>query len=261
MGCTSISLFSPFQEKGVDQSALISESEKENDQETQPKSNNDKKSPTSKTEITSTPATQETNTNSSTVSAAASGTIANKACFGAGCYWGTEKYLYSNFNSKFRGVGEITEGQVGFMSPDKNAVANPSYKKVCSGETGHIEVYDCTFTGGETYYEAMVKFFFQFHDPTTSNKQGNDVGTQYQTVIFYYDEQQKAIAEKVKADMQDHLDNGRIKAKYDGKVVTTKILPATIFYPAHLEHQEYLSKNPDGYCNHRIRFVEWPTSN
>ena len=96
----------------------------------------------------------------------------NHACFGAGCYWGTEKYFKKQFPE------QITHGKVGFMGP-QSAPPNPSYQAVCSGTTGHVEVYNFKYTGGNEAYEAITRFFFQFHDPTTKDRQGNDQGTQY----------------------------------------------------------------------------------
>lgn len=140
-----------------------------------------------------------------------------------------------------------------------DAKKNPSYKEVCSGSTGHVEVYDLEYDGGEQTFEQLVKFFFQFHDPTTFNKQGNDAGTQYASVIYCYDVKQMNIASRVKDELQQLLDSGKLENVYSGNRVTTSIRKATIFYPAHEEHQEYLAKNPNGYCNHRIRIKEWPT--
>ena len=111
------------------------------------------------------------------VSLAESKTMTNEgesyAGFGAGCYWGTEKYFKKDFKKYFPNKGEITWGKVGFMGPT-TAKANPSYREVCSGSTGHVEVYNLKFTGGNEAYEALTRFFFQFHDPTTLNSQGND---------------------------------------------------------------------------------------
>lgn len=142
------------------------------------------------------------------------------------------------------------------MGPE-GAKESPSYKEVCEGTTGHVEVFNFTYKGGEEMYEQIVRFFFQFHDPTTLNRQKNDKGTQYASVIYYADEKQKAIALKVRAELQALMDEGKISCFMEPKV-TTAVLPATVFYPAHDEHQEYLSKNPKGYCNHRVRFPEWP---
>ncbi len=181
--------------------------------------------------------------------------ISNKACFGAGCYWGTEKYFFHDFNKR-NNNGKINNGQVGFMGPE-SAPVNPNYKDVCSGSTGHVEVYNLEFTGGADFYEALVRFFFQFHDPTTFNKQGNDKGTQYASVIYCYDKAQFDIAHKVRDELQELIDERKITC-FTEKKVNSDIRMSTIFYPAHSEHQDYLANNPNGYCNHRIRFSEWP---
>jgi peptide-methionine (S)-S-oxide reductase len=97
-----------------------------------------------------------------------------------------------------------------------------------------------------------------FHDPTTKNRQGNDAGTQYASVIFVNDDVQKQIAEEVTAELQQAVNDGKVK--YEGKTVETAIVPMQKYYPAHEEHQEYLMKNPYGYCNHRFRFKEWPVA-
>lgn len=180
-----------------------------------------------------------------------------KACFGAGCYWGTEKYFRHDFSRKHQHLGIIHQGNVGFMGPIY-APENPSYREVCSGETGHVEVYDLEYSGGAPYFEALVRFFFQFHDPTTANRQGNDKGTQYASVIYCYSDEQYEIAHRIKDELQTLLDEEKITC-FKGKVVTTDIRKSTKFYPAHEEHQDYLMKNPNGYCNHRIRFQTWPT--
>ena len=100
--------------------------------------------------------------------------ISNKATLGAGCYWGTEKFLINDFNKKF--PGSIDNGVVGFMGGAKKY---PTYREVCSGKTGHVEVYDMEYDGKESTYENMLRFFFSFHDPTTIDRQGNDRGSQY----------------------------------------------------------------------------------
>ena len=141
------------------------------------------------------------------------------------------------------------------MSPDPNAPKNPKYKEVCSGVTGHVEVLHIRFNNKVTTYEDLCKFLFTFHDPTTQNKQGNDKGTQYASTIFYHSPEQKKIAQKVIDEVQDLLIDKKIpEAKFKGFKVTTNLSQATIFYPAHKEHQEYLTNNPRGYCNHKVRF-------
>ena len=193
--------------------------------------------------------------NKETAKEAAPVVISNKACFGAGCYWGTEKYFATNFKTLHPESNIV--GQVGFMGP-KGSKENPTYKEVCTGETGQVEVYHFEYEGGAEMYERLVKYFFQFHDPTTPNRQENDKGTQYASVIYVFDEEQKRIAQKIKKELQAILDKNLVTT-YADTVVATDIREATVFFPAHEEHQEYLLKNPKGYCNHKIRIKEWPT--
>ena len=107
------------------------------------------------------------------------------ATFGAGCYWGTEKYFCTEFAEQHPGA--ILSANVGFMSPNPKAIKDPSYEQVCSGRTGHIEVVHFQYDSSKCTYQDMVKFFYTFHDPTTLNRQGYDSGTQYSSVIFYHD--------------------------------------------------------------------------
>lgn len=146
------------------------------------------------------------------------------------------------------------------MIGPKNSKKNPTYKEVCSGETGHVEVFYLEYEGGEPVYEELCRFLFQFTDPTTLNRSGNDVGTQYANVIFCYDKIQMKIAKKVVEEAQELVSKGLITC-YENKQVVTDIREATVFYPAHEEHQLYLEKNPNGYCNHRLRIKEWPVNN
>lgn len=179
--------------------------------------------------------------------------------FCLGCYWGTEKYIVKDFQKLFPGA--IKKARVGFMAPDPTkAYENPNYQQVCSGRSGHVEVLYIELNEPvEKYFEPLIKFFFQFHDPTTKDRQGNDVGQQYSSVIFCDDDEQKAIAEKVKSNLQKLVDANKVK--YLQKQVTTDIVSTSTFYEAHEEHQEYLMKNPYGYCNHMYRFKEWPALN
>ena len=109
------------------------------------------------------------------------------ATFGAGCYWGTEKYFATNFAKQHPKA--ILGHAVGFMSPNDNAIENPKYREVCGGKTSHVEVLHLRFDSNIVKYEDLVKYFFTFHDPTTKNQQGNDKGTQYASVIFYHTEE------------------------------------------------------------------------
>ena len=182
--------------------------------------------------------------------------ISNKLALGAGCYWGTEKFIVKDFQKQY--PNSIQKASVGFMSPDPNAMKNPSYRQVCSGQTGHVEVLYVELNDPAKHLEPLLKFFFQFHDPTTRNRQGNDVGTQYASIIFCDDNEQKKVATKVRDELQALVDARKVK--YAGKEITTAIVDGNAFYPAHEEHQEYLMKNPNGYCNHYYRFKgDWPS--
>lgn len=141
-------------------------------------------------------------------------------------------------------------GAVGYMGPP-HAPPNPSYRDVCSGLTGHVEVFNCEYSGGDLMFEQLCRHFFSFHDPTIINRQGNDVGTQYASVIFCYDDKQKEIANKVKSEFQSLLNDKKVRFSKDQ--IFTDIRAATVFYKAEEEHQEYLKYNPGGYCNHFYR--------
>merc|ERR1719464_1711489 len=181
--------------------------------------------------------------------------ISKTLALGAGCYWGTEKYIVKDFQKKYPGC--IANAKVGFMNPDPNGMKNPSYKQVCSGSTGHVEVLNVELTDEavETtkIFEEMMKHFFMFHDPTTMNRQGNDTGTQYASVIFTNGSEQKQIAENVKKELQTLMDNKKITS-YQSNKVTTLITDYTKFYPAEKEHQEYLEKVKEETITRTYRF-------
>lgn len=185
--------------------------------------------------------------------------IASTLALGAGCYWGTEKYIVKDFQKMHPGC--IANAKVGFMNPDPNGMKNPSYRQVCSGSTGHVEVLNIELSeeaaSTPEVFEDLMKFFYMFHDPTTPNQQGNDRGTQYGSVVFVSSPDQREIAERVKEELQSHMDSKTITS-YQRKKVETVVADYTTFYEAHEEHQEYLAKNPLGYCNHRYRFRAWP---
>mmetsp|Transcript_50171 Transcript_50171/g.74479 ORF Transcript_50171/g.74479 Transcript_50171/m.74479 type:complete len:188 (+) Transcript_50171:118-681(+) len=182
--------------------------------------------------------------------------IASTLALGAGCYWGTEKYVVKDFQGKF--PGSIADAKVGFMNPDPGGMKNPSYRQVCSGSTGHVEVLNIELNNATPeLFEELVKFFFMFHDPTTKDRQGNDVGTQYSSVIFCTDTEQKKIANKLMQDLQEAMNKKKVTS-FSQSTIHTSVVDYTVFYPAEDEHQEYLFKNPSGYCNHRFRFREWP---
>jgi peptide-methionine (S)-S-oxide reductase len=174
----------------------------------------------------------------------------------AGCYWGTEKYVKKDFQAKF--PGSIKSCKVGFMSPDENnTIKNPTYKQVCTGASGHIEVLAVELYEPEKHFEELIRFFFQFHDSTTKNRQGMDRGFQYASWVFCGDDEQFQIAQKVRAEVQSMIDAGALRC-FDGKKVTTQLTPLRKFNKAEAAHQQYLTKNPNGYCNHRLRFKEYP---
>ncbi len=154
-----------------------------------------------------------------------------EAMFGMGCFWGVERMFW-----KLQGVWLTMAGYAGGYTP------NPTYEEVCSGKTGHNEVVRVVFDPAEISYEALLKVFWEGHDPTQGMRQGNDMGTQYRSGIYAYGAVQKAAAEGSKAEFQ-----GRLKAAGYG-AITTEILEAPEFYFAEGYHQQYLAKNPGGYC-------------
>ncbi len=153
-----------------------------------------------------------------------------KAAFGAGCFWGVEKV--------FGDIPGVVSTQVGYTG---GKLKNPSYEQVCSSDTGHAEAIEITYDPSKISYEDLLEAFWTHHDPTTKNRQGNDVGTQYRSVIFYYTPEQKAAAEKTKR----LLDRAGI---YRDNIVT-EVEPMDTFYRAEEYHQKYLKKNPLGYCH------------
>jgi len=182
-------------------------------------------------------------------------TLSNTVALGAGCYWGTEKFIKKDFQNKF--PGSIKSGRVGFMSPEENHPKNPSYRQVCTGTTGHVEVLNVELNDPQKDFKELIKFFFFFHDPTTQDRQGNDTGTQYASAIFVKDNEQRRIVTEVINELQTFLDSDN-KSPYAGNKMATAVHDATTFFDAEEEHQEYLAKNPSGYCNHSLRLKEWP---
>ena len=153
------------------------------------------------------------------------------ATFGAGCFWCTEAIF-----KRLDGVEKVISGYSG------GHVKDPSYKEVCTGTTGHAEVTRIHFDPEEISYEELLEVFWQTHDPTTLNRQGNDIGTQYRSVIFYHNEEQKKIAEKSKQEM-DH--SGTF-----ADPIITEISPLNNFYEAEDYHQDYFENNPNQpYCS------------
>ena len=154
-----------------------------------------------------------------------------QALFGLGCFWGAEKQFW-----RIKGVFTTAVGYAaGFTR-------NPNYREVCSGRTGHNEVVLVVFDPKVVAYETLVKVFFESHDPTQGMKQGNDVGTQYRSGIYAFSEAQKETAMAMKANY-----NQALGAAGRGGI-TTEVLEAPAFYYAEDYHQQYLAKNPDGYC-------------
>lgn len=160
-----------------------------------------------------------------------------QALFGMGCFWGVERIFW-----KLDGVYVTSVGYAGGTSDA------PNYKTVCSGRTGHAEVVHVVFDPDTISYDALLKVFFENHDPTQGNRQGNDVGTQYRSAIYTYSDDQRAAATAAKDRYSDAY----------GRPVTTEIAHAPTYYPAEDYHQQYLAKNPGGYCNHGPTGVSCP---
>ena len=153
-----------------------------------------------------------------------------KATFGGGCFWCTEA-IYE----RVEGVHSVVSGYAG------GTVKNPTYKQVCDGTTGHAEVTQITYDPKVVSYDELLEIFFKTHDPTTLNRQGADVGTQYRSVIFYHNDEQKNKAEYYKKELSK-------SGAWDNPVVT-EISPVTNFYHAEDYHQDYYANNPNqGYC-------------
>jgi peptide-methionine (S)-S-oxide reductase len=151
--------------------------------------------------------------------------------FGLGCFWGAEKIFWG-----LKGVYTTAVGYAGGFTP------NPTYREVCTGRTGHNEAVLVVFDPKQVSYAELLKLFWESHDPTQGMRQGNDVGTQYRSGIYYYNDAQREAAERSRDAFQQQLN----AAGY-GRI-TTEIVPAPEFYYAEEYHQQYLSKNPDGYC-------------
>jgi peptide-methionine (S)-S-oxide reductase len=153
------------------------------------------------------------------------------ATFAMGCFWGAERKFW-----EAPGVVSTSVGYAGGATP------NPTYEEVCSGRTGHAEVVRVVFDPSRTTYEDMLRLFWENHDPTQGMRQGNDRGTQYRSAVYWNDESQRVAAEASKAAYQ-----ARLSAAEFGDI-TTEIAKAGPYYFAEGYHQQYLAKNPDGYC-------------
>ena len=155
------------------------------------------------------------------------------ATLAGGCFWGVEEL--------FRSMPGVISTEVGYTG---GTVDNATYDIVKKGQSGHAESIRITFDPAVVSYEELLAHFFRLHDPTTPNRQGNDVGSQYRSAIFFHDEQQRAAAEKVKGEMA---------ARWP-RPITTEIVPAGKFHSAEEYHQDYLQKHPNGYTCHYLRW-------
>jgi peptide-methionine (S)-S-oxide reductase len=163
-------------------------------------------------------------------SAAAGEAKLAKATFAGGCFWCTEAVY-----AQLKGVNRVTSGYIGGQVP------NPTYKAVCTGLTGHAEAIEIEYDPQVVSFEKLLEVFFATHDPTTLNRQGADVGTQYRSGVFYHDDEQKRIAEQVIAKLDE--------AKVFPRKIVTEVTKASIFYPAEDYHQDYFANNPNQpYC-------------
>jgi len=164
------------------------------------------------------------------------------AMFGMGCFWGAERKFW-----QLEGVFSTAVGYAAGYTP------NPTYREVCSGLTGHNEVVLVVFDPQVVSYEQLLKVFWESHDPTQGMRQGNDSGTQYRSGIYAYSEEQKKLAEDSLKTYQQALSN-----KGYNKTITTEIIRASEFYYAETYHQQYLAKNPNGYCGLGGTQIEYP---
>jgi peptide-methionine (S)-S-oxide reductase len=156
-----------------------------------------------------------------------------KAAFAAGCFWGVEKV--------FAKIPGVLSTDVGYMG---GKTADPTYEQVCTGRTGHAEMLELTYDPSRVSYDELLTTFWEWHDPTTLNRQGPDVGSQYRSVIFTYDQEQARWARRSRELLE--------KAGVFSGPIVTEIVAAGTFWPAEEYHRDYLAKNPGGYCSHRI---------
>ena len=152
------------------------------------------------------------------------------ATFGAGCFWGVEV--------TFRNVPGVKDALVGYLG---GTLKNPTYRDVCTGRTGHAEVVQVKYDPAEVSYDKLLDVFWENHDPTTLNRQGPDVGTQYRSAIFYHTPEQKRVAEESKAQLEA---SGRFR-----RPIVTEITEATAFFPAEDYHRRYLEKRGLASCH------------
>jgi peptide-methionine (S)-S-oxide reductase len=154
----------------------------------------------------------------------------DKATFGAGCFWGVEE--------SFRQLSGVAETEVGYLGGHTD---NPSYKDVCTDETGHAEVVQVTYDPAKISYEQLLDVFWSAHDPTTLNRQGPDEGTQYRSAIFFHSPEQERVARASKEKVQA---SGKFR-----RPIVTEITPASTFYRAEEYHQKYLAKRGVSHCH------------
>ena len=157
-----------------------------------------------------------------------------RALLAGGCFWGMQDLI--------RKVPGVIRTRVGYTG---GTLDNPTYKDVKTGTTGHAEAIEIVFDPARVSYRKLLEWFFQIHDPTTRNRQGNDIGSQYRSAIFFTDASQKDVAEAVIAAVE-------ASGRWPGPVVT-QLVPATAFYEAEDYHQDYLEKTPNGYTCHYAR--------
>lgn len=154
----------------------------------------------------------------------------NSAMFAAGCFWGVEE--------KFRNISGVRDVVVGYAG---GKTKNPTYEEVCTGDTRHAEAVRVFYDSDVITYEMLVRKFFALHDPTTKNQQGPDKGTQYRSAIFYANDDERDIAERVMCEIEEH---GSLP-----RSIATEIVPAGEFYKAEEYHQQYIKKHGGGVCN------------
>ncbi|MDD3985271.1 MAG: peptide-methionine (S)-S-oxide reductase MsrA [Methanobacterium sp.] len=152
-----------------------------------------------------------------------------KASFAAGCFWGVEAI--------FRSLKGVISTSVGYMG---GIIDDPTYEDVCLGLTGHAETVEIIYDPFKISYKKLLETFWNKHDPTTKNRQGHDIGSQYRSIIFYYDNEQKKLAMESKKKLEE-------SDKYKQSIVT-EIIPKTTFYPAEDYHQQYLEKHGKRFC-------------
>lgn len=161
------------------------------------------------------------------------------ATLAGGCFWGVEEL--------FRSLKGVINTEVGYSG---GSLTNPTYKEVKTGSTGHAEAIQIEFDASVISFEQILEFFFQIHDPTTLNRQGNDIGSQYRSSIFYHNEEQKYEAQKM-------IERVNKSGAWGDRPVATEIVPYTNFTNAEEYHQDYLQKNPNGYTCHFVRKINF----